>query len=144
MRNHPRLSRRHPIELYCEARQQTISCHAENISAGGMLVAGAACMRTGDDLRINLQSQAASPLTLKGRVTRHNGSNCAVAFVDLAPATSRQLQELLTPHWDGHDLLEGVITIAPWIEGDDLASWMRYTSLLSEWKHSVAAIASAD
>ena len=133
MRAHPRLSRRHPIEIYCEARQQKIDGYAENISAGGMLVAGAACMRKDDLLSITLHSEVVPALVLKGRVVRQDGSHCAVSFVEISPATTKQLQELLTPHWDGHDLLEGVIRISPWIEENSLAGWMRYTSLLAGW-----------
>ena len=140
MRNHTRIHHRLPIELHCEERQQLIPCHTENICAGGMLVSGASCMRKGDEVRISLKPEGCAPLTLKGRVIRQTGDHCALTFVDVSPATSRQLHKLLTPHWDGHDLLEGVITIAPWIERDDLATWMRYTSLLADWRYLTSAV----
>ncbi len=134
MRNHIRISHQYPIELHCKEKQEKVFCRTRNISAGGMLVSGAACVQPGDELRINMNASEASPLTLKGHVIRRNGNTCVISFVDLHPTTSQRLQDLLSPHWDGHDLLEGVITIAPWIERNDLASWLRYTSILSEWK----------
>ncbi len=135
MRQHPRIPLQHPIELDCQRRQRILKCTTRNISAGGLLVRGAADLRRGDRLRITLKPSEGDRLVLQGRVARQTGDACAIAFENLSHDDARRLDELLTPHWDGGSLLDGVISIAPWVDGDDLATWMRYTTLLSSWRH---------
>jgi hypothetical protein len=62
------------------------------------------------------------------------GSGAALEFVDNSPATLEVLEALLQPKWDGGSLLDGVLTIAPWFRQNDLAGWMRLTSIVSDWQ----------
>jgi hypothetical protein len=133
MRHHQRIALRHPIELDCRRRQQTLRCQTRNISAGGLLVHGASELQRDDLLRIILTPREGDPLSLQGRVLRCTGNDCAIVFEQLSAIERQRLEQLLTPHWNGGSLLDGVISIAPWVDGNDLATWMRYTSLLSDW-----------
>ena len=136
-RKHQRTSCRLPVDLFCGADQRRLNCHTRNICLGGLFAEGAQCMQVGDRVRVELAPNSGARLQLDGRIARTTGDGAALRFVDNSPATMEILEALLSPDWQGGHLLDGVIKTAPWYGDNDLAGWMRLTSIVSDWRRLI-------
>jgi hypothetical protein len=134
-RKHQRIRCHLPVDLFCGNQPKRLICRSQNICLGGMFAVGAQCMRVDDPVHVELAPESGSTLHLEGRVARTTTDGAGLEFVDNSPATMEVLGALLSPNWDGGFLLDGVIKIAPWYRDNDLAGWMRLTSIVSDWQH---------
>ena len=64
------------------------------------------------------------------QVARVATNGFALQFNQLDEYKMRTLEHLIWPKWDGKQLFEGLLIVAPRTDIDDLAGWMRLTSLL--------------
>jgi hypothetical protein len=133
-RQHPRIPFRFAVELFGAADRQPEHCISSNISLGGMFADGMASFFKGEPVRVVLGADRSERLHLDARVARTNASGLACEFVGNSPASMEVLEALLTPTWDGENLLDGVMRFAPWQQDQELAGWMRLTSLVSDWQ----------
>ena len=133
-RKHQRISCRLPVDLFCGNETKRLNCRTQDIGLGGMFAVGAQCLTGGDPVRVELAPDSGSLLHLDGRIIRTTTEGAGLQFVGNSPATIEVLQALLSPDWNGGLLLDGVIKIAPWYGDDNLAGWMRLTSIVSDWQ----------
>lgn len=134
-RKHERISCRLPVNVFCDADMRRLGCRTEDIGLGGLFANGAQCLRIDQPVSVELAPNSGARLHIEGRIVRTTTDGAGLQFVDNSPATLEVLQALLTPDWDGGHVLDGVIKIAPWYGDGDLASWMRLTSIVSDWQH---------
>ena len=134
VRRTQRVKHRLAVDLYCGHDAKLRHTHTYDIGLSGMFAVGVLCVRPGDEVRVSLGHKEAGALQLGARVSRVSLDGAGLEFVGNSPMAIELLRELLTPDWDGHDLLEGVMKIAPWYRGKDLAGWMRLTSMVSDWQ----------
>lgn len=132
-RNHQRISFRLDVDLFRPSDDQPQHCQTRDIGFGGLYAIGAHDLVANQDVRLAIARDKGGGLHLDGRVARIGQSGVAFQFTGNSPATLEVLRTLLTPSWDGENLLEGIVGMAPWYREDDLAGWMRLTSLVSDW-----------
>jgi hypothetical protein len=134
-RRHPRIAYRLAVEVYCDNKAKRQRCYTRDFGIGGLFAVGGECLRTDDEVSVELGPSRQGALHVEGRIARVSTEGAGVEFAGNSPATIEILQALLQPDWEGGNLLDGVITIAPWYQrGDDLAGWMRLTSIVSDWQ----------
>lgn len=133
-RNNQRVAFRLPVNLFKPSDTRAQACYSRDIGYGGIFAVGAGSCAEGEPLRIAIGPGNSDALHLDGRVVRtcSNGAGCE--FVGNSPANMEVLQALLSPTWDGESLLEGVVKFAPWYRDNNLAGWMRLTSMVSDWQ----------
>lgn len=134
-RRHPRIAYRLAVDVYCDSEAKRQRCFTRDLGIGGLFAVGSECLRPDDPISVELAPAGRGALHVEGRIARVTSEGAGVAFSGNSPATIEVLQALLEPEWDGGSLLDGVITIAPWYQrSDDLAGWMRLTSIVSDWQ----------
>ena len=132
-RAHPRTRLSVPVGLYCADKNRYYRRKISNISLGGLFISGASCGRSGIQLGVTvnpvnraLESSDRYPAQL----IRRSVSGFALKFDPLDEQRMRVLEEVIWPKWDGEQLFEGLLIVAPHTDIVDLAGWMRLTSLL--------------
>lgn len=133
-RNHHRVNFRLPVNLFKQSATESQVCLSRDIGYGGLYAEGAQAFEQGESLRLVIAPDSGDALHLDGRVVRRSSSGIGCEFVGNSPASMEVLQALLSPTWDGENLLDGVVSFAPWYRDNDLAGWMRLTSLVSDWQ----------
>jgi hypothetical protein len=134
VRRHARIAYRLAVDLFCSEDPGGRQCHTRDIGLGGMFAIGGECLRRDEAVWLELGPPGRGRLHLGARVSRVTPSGAALELIDNSPATLEVLEALLQPKWDGGSLLDGVVTIAPWFRQNDLAGWMRLTSIVSDWQ----------
>lgn len=143
-RNHQRIAFRMAVDLFRPQDANPQRCHTRDIAYGGLFAVGARDMAPGQTVRLAVGSDNGGGLHLDGRVVRVGGNGAGFQFVGNSPASLEVLRTMLTPNWDGENLLEGVVRMAPWYRESNLAGWMRLTSLVSDWHRLTQMNASID
>lgn len=133
-RKHPRVDYRLAVDLYCADDGTQHHCYTQNIGLGGMYALGLLGVRPGASARVSFGREDQGALQILGLVTRVGADGAGLAFSGNVPTAINTLDELLQPDWDGENLLEGVMRIAPWYRNNDLAGWMRLTTMVSDWQ----------
>ena len=133
-RRYPRLAFRSVLHLFRPTDRHPYECVSHDIGFGGLCAQGACGYRVGEPLSVVIGADQADGLHLDARVVRSDSRGIACEFVGNSPASLEVLEALLMPTWDGERLLDGVVRFAPWGHHDDLAGWMRLTSLVSDWQ----------
>ena len=133
-RHHQRIAYHLPVDIYCGPQEERRECKTRDIGLGGFFAVGATCVRENDKVHVELGPNDGDKLHLSGRVARISHGGAGLQFVGNSPATLEVLRALLVPDWDGGNLLDGVVKIAPWYRENDLAGWMRLTSIVSDWR----------
>ncbi|MCB1774152.1 MAG: PilZ domain-containing protein [Gammaproteobacteria bacterium] len=133
-RRHPRIGYRLAVDVFCGNETTRRQCHTQDIGLGGLFAVGGQCLQREDEVQVELGPPGPGTLHLTGRVARVNANGAGVQFVGNSAATIEVLTALIEPKWDGQNLLDGIISIAPWYRQNDLAGWMRLTSLVSDWQ----------
>ncbi|MCB1802967.1 MAG: PilZ domain-containing protein [Gammaproteobacteria bacterium] len=132
-RNHQRITYRLGVDLFREADNQPQHCETRDIGFGGLYAIGANGLAADQEVRLAIGREKGGGLHLDAHVVRIGHDGAAFEFSGNSPASLEVLHTLLTPSWDGRNLLDGVVQMAPWYREDDLAGWMRLTSLVSDW-----------
>lgn len=122
------------VDLFRQADHSPQHCHTRDICFHGLFAVGAHDLRCDQPVRLAIGGQSQDRLHLDGRVVRCCSDGVGCIFVGNSPASLEVLQTLLTPKWDGENLLDGVLQMAPWFQGDNLAGWLRLTSLATDWQ----------
>ncbi len=133
-RNHPRTRLSVPVGLYCTEKSTYYRRKINNISVGGLYVDGNPCGRKGAQLEVIINpavSELESADRYTGEILRSCVSGFAMQFRYLDENQQRKMEELIWPKWDGEDMLEGLLIVAPREDVVDLADWMRLTSIVS-------------
>ena len=145
-RAHPRARLAVPVGLYCSDKNRYYRRKIKNISIGGLFVSGTPC---GPDIRqldvvINPAKQAQQSCgRYPAQVVRSSASGFALKFNPLDELESLTLENVIWPKWDGRELFEGLLIVAPHENIVDLAGWMRLTSVLCKqyrrlrWKNHI-------
>lgn len=136
MRACPRIKYKLEIDLFSERKARHRQCYTQNICNNGMFVVGVLCLRPGDTVNVALGDREKGALELDCIVNRVALDGVGVNFIGNSAKKMKLLRELLTPDWDGQNLWDGMIKLAPWCDSSDFSDWMRLTSLLSHWQHN--------
>lgn len=139
-----RLPFRLGVNLFSDSDRRPQHCYSRDIGYDGLFAVGARHLKHDDPVRIVVEVGDGEGLHLDARVIRVEGDGVDCEFAGNSPATLEVLDALLSPKWDGQNLLEGVITFAPWYHDTNLASWMRLTSLVSDWRRLQSRAISSD
>lgn len=132
-RAHPRTRLSFPVGLYCADKNRYYLRKIKNISGGGLFVSGSPCELSGVQVEviINPTKQVPQPSDrYTTEVVRSSASGFALKFNHLDEQRKRALEDIMWPRWDGKELFEGLLIVAPHENIVDLAGWMRLTSLL--------------
>lgn len=133
-RKHNRIGLRVPLGVYCDNEATRHACHTRDICIGGLFAEGLPCAHSTAAARIQMVLPDETELILSARVARATPQGAGMQFHGNEDTQLRKLEALLTPDWQGSDLLEGVVSIAPWYTAADLADWMRLTTIVSNWR----------
>lgn len=133
-KDHHRLPFRLGLNLFVGSAGQAQHCFSRNIGYDGLFAEGVRNLKQDDPVRIVVEVGDGEGLHLDGRVRQVAVDGVECEFAGNSPATLEVLDALLSPKWDGKNLLDGVIAFAPWYRDPNLASWMRLTSLVSDWR----------
>jgi len=121
------------VGLYCADKNKYYRRKSNNISVGGLYVSGSPCGRGGTQLEVmvNPVNRAQQPSErFAAEVVRSSVSGFALKFNHLDEQKKRALEDVIWPKWDGEELFEGLLIVAPHEDIVDLAGWMRLTSVL--------------
>jgi len=132
-RAHPRTRLCVPVGLYCADKNRYYRRKINNISVGGLFVSGTPCGRNGSRLEVIINPANRAPEAsdrYTADVARSSASGFALKFNHLDEQKKRMLEDTIWPEWDGKELFEGLLIVAPHEDIVDLAGWMRLTSLL--------------
>lgn len=121
------------LKLAREGESTVQNCWAQDIGTETLFAAGAFALREGDQVHLEINPSGRSGLHLNARVVALASDGAVCEYEGNSPASLEVLGALLSPTWDGESLLDGVLKFAPWGPREDLASWMRLTSLVSDW-----------
>ena len=133
-RSHHRVNFRLPVSLFKQSAAEAQACFSHDIAYGGLFAEGARAFALGEPVHVVIAPDTGDPLHLDGRVARRCSNGVGCQFVGNSPASMEVLEALLSPTWDGENLLDGVVRFAPWYRESDLAGWMRLTSMVSDWQ----------
>lgn len=133
-RPHQRLPFRLALNLFTDSERHPQQCVSRDIGYDGLFAMGARNLKPNDSVRLSVEVGHGESLHLDGRVSQVAVDGVECEFAGNSPATLEVLDALLSPKWDGRNLLEGVMTFAPWYHDTNLASWMRLTSLVTDWQ----------
>lgn len=134
-RAHPRLNLRLNTELVCVSSRTCHRRQVQNISMGGLFIAGDACTRPGMEVSVvvaPLYSEVQHSRQLPARVVRTSGSGFAVQFSDLSSKDCRLLKQLMEPEWDGKNVFEGLLIVAAREHVMSLSECLRLTSVICD------------
>lgn len=132
-RSHPRVAYHLAVDLYRDRDGQPQRFETSDISQGGLFAIGALGLMPDDAVQVSLGQKERGALQLQATVARVSHNGAGVAFDGNGRKERELLAELLTPDWDGRNLLEGVVKMGPWYHDEDLAGWMRLTSMVTDW-----------
>jgi len=124
------------VDLYCAERDQHRKCRVSNIGLDGMFVVGLPCFRHDQRVRATFGRSEGGALSLPCRVDQITLDGADLKFDNPSPQQIEELREVIYPHWNGHDLLEGVLILSNWVEADDFAGWLRLLTLVQHWQRS--------
>ena len=135
VRRHPRMACRLAVDLCIWPEETPCQCRTLDIGLGGLFLTGAPSLRPEQPLSVTFgrRERESEQLQMNARIVRVTAEGAGCAFAEHGQQTMLMLKALLTPDWDGKNLLDGVMKIAPWYHGTDLAAWMRLTSIVSDW-----------
>jgi hypothetical protein len=133
-RSHGRIACRLAVDVFCGNEATRRRCFTRDIGLGGLFVTGGAGLRHGQPVSIELGPSGRTRLHLEARVNRLAADGVGLEFDGNSAATLDVLASLIEPKWDGVNLLDGVLTMSPWYGSDNLAGWMRLTSLVADWR----------
>lgn len=136
-RSEPRIAFRHDVDIYCTRQSSARHCWISNLSLGGVYANDAVWLRPGETLRIALGRPERHDLVIEGTVVHQGSGGAGVAFDVAHPEQQARLRAMLTPGWDGENLLDGVVEMAPWYRQADLVGWMRLTALVTGWQRQL-------
>lgn len=102
-----------PVSIYCGPAGERRNCHTSDISIGGFFAIDAQRVEPGDPVHVEFGPKKGDALHLDGLAVRANTQGAGLAFQGNSPATLEVLQALRQPDWDGGNLLDGVVKIAP-------------------------------
>lgn len=122
------------LKLIKDGQTNTQLCWAQDVGLEHLFAAGAHALVEGEKVHLEINPGSRSGLHLNARVSSASADGAICQFEDNSAVSLEVLAALLTPTWDGDHLLDGVIKLAPWHPNEDLASWMRLTSLVSDWQ----------
>ena len=132
-RAHPRTTLAIPVGLFCADKNRYYHRKIKDISVGGLFVAGAPCARNGMALDVIVNAARQSPeqtQRYESQVVRNSAGGFACKFTHLDECKTRTLEDIIWPQWDGENMFEGLLIVAAHEHADDLAGWLRLTSLL--------------
>jgi len=132
-RTHPRSRLSVPVGLYCADKNRYYRRKINNISVGGLFVSGTPCARNGTRLEviINPANRAQEAFVrYTAEVARTSASDFALKFNHLDEQEKRLLEDIIWPKWNGKELFEGLLIVAPHEDIVDLAGWMRLIFVL--------------
>jgi hypothetical protein len=132
-RKYPRIPFRMLVDVYDESTTQPSTYQTRDIGLDGLFALKMLGRRPGQRIHLSLGGPHRNGLHLNAEVSELTADGAAIVFVDNSAATLEMLETLLAPKWDGNNLLEGVVGMAPWDDSRNLAGWMRLTSLVSDW-----------
>ena len=134
-RREARVAYQHYVDVYCNGQSLPRRCWISNLSLGGLYANNAAWVRPGQTLRIALGRPERHDLVIEGTVIHQNSNgDTGIAFDVAHPEQQARLRAVLVPGWDGENLLDGIVEMAPWCRHADLVGWMRLTALVMGWQ----------
>ena len=134
-RVNPRAAYHLAVDLYCGTETTPRRCQASDISSSGLFAATGHVMKPGQSVSVAIGDGGRTALHLNGVVRRVAPGGVGIAFTDNSPASLEVLEAMLTPRWGGTDLLAGVIELGRWDRTNNLAGWLRLTSLVAEMQN---------
>ena len=134
-RQHPRIPCRMAVDIFDAYGAAPRSCPTRDIALGGIFAVGICDLPIGRHVHVALAADGnGSGLHLEGEVTRLGSDGAALAFRGNSAASMEVLNTMLSPKWDGENLLEGVTSMGSWEDRTHPAGWMRLTSLVADWR----------
>lgn len=128
-RRHFRAPCRQEVILRCERRGIHYKTVTRDISLGGMCVTGRHCMRQANNLNLSVWVRDRY-LQIPSCVVWAGPDCVGLSFQPLNSLNEAALSMLISPCWDGRDMLDGVIRLGQVLQMHDLRDCMITTTLL--------------
>ena len=122
------------LKLIKDGQTDSQLCWARDVGMERLFAAGANVLREGEKVHLEINPGSQGGLHLNARIVSSSVDGAVCEFEGNSAGSLDVLAALLSPTWNGDHLLDGVIKLAPWHSNDGLASWMRLTSLVSDWQ----------
>jgi hypothetical protein len=143
-RQNQRISYQMMVEVFDDhSDRPPRNLRTRDVGLGGVYLVGAGDMAPGSNVHVAIADHGDGGLHLEGRVVRTGHDGAALQFEGNSAASMEVLSTLLAPKWDGENLLDGVVSMAPWDGSTQLAGWLRLTSLVSDWRRLTQGNANA-
>ena len=128
-RQHTRAAYRREVVLRCEHRGIHYKTKTRDVGLGGLCVSGRHCMEPSNVLQLSLWVRDRY-LQIPSFVAWTSCDCIGLSFLPLNSFNETALSMLVSPCWDGKDMLEGVIRLGQLMPMHDLHDCMLTTTLL--------------
>ena len=118
--------------LHCDGATPR-RCLTRDICIDGLFATGVQGLAVGQVVHLTIGGDGGERIDLDARVVGLGSDGADFEFVGVGTQQHEALRRMLTPSWSGTYLLDGVVRMAPWYRENNLAGWLRLTSLVSDW-----------
>ncbi len=127
-----------PVELYCPATNHSQKRQACNISLNELFILGNPCPQPGAVFDIVISSaRQKTPLRLSTCVARPGKDGFTLCYSCHSEQDRQALENIISPHWDGHNLLDGLLIFSAYEHVEDLAGYLRLTTLIDRHQQTL-------
>ncbi len=113
-------------------QRMAATCVTSAIGRDGLLVKGGPMLPAGSEVELTLFSDHRETLSIRCIVDGHQGGEQRLRYHQINFDQRVRLEDLTRPHWDGADLLDGLMTMACLYGATTLKDWLCMTSLLQQ------------
>lgn len=106
------------------------TCVTSGIGRDSLLIRGAPTLPLGYAVTLTLNAHGKPPLSFDCIAEGVVGKDQKLRYQRLGFEQRAHLEELMRPHWDGVNLLDGIVALAYLYGATTLKDWLSMTSLL--------------
>jgi hypothetical protein len=134
-----RVTRRLTVGLRAPDDGITARCRTREIGTESLFLEGGPVLRDGHSVELTFADAGGQPLQVDCVVEAHAGGNLLLRYRNLDAERRARFDKLVSPDWDGADLLDGITLMSDRYGGNSLSDTMRLTSLLSSIQSRMAS-----
>lgn len=126
------------VGLYWPPNNRYEQRKACEVSLTGLFILDNPCPKTGEKIDIAIKTVIQrSPLELSTYVVSSGADGFALRYAGLSGQDRQTLKKIISPSWDGNNLLEGQLIYSAYEHVTDLAGWLRLTSVIDSQHQSL-------
>ena len=127
-----------PVDLYCPHKQMHKSARTLSIGERSLFIVGIPCLRPNVDVIVSFGNPEDAILQIPCQVGLVTLEGVMLNYQHHDSKYSHQLQRIIWPSWDGHNMLDGLLALACRDDIHDLAGLLRITKIAEEWRRHIS------